>query len=91
MNTINIDELDKRISYEKMIIRKFNEGLNNIDKINSEYLYEEFYKILDYIHVNIDAKLTGMLLEIYNDYLFCMSHHCFYLTQQTNHFCEPRF
>lgn len=71
MNTINIDELDKRISYEKMIIRKFNEGLNNIDKINSEYLYEEFYKILDYIHVNIDAKLTGMLLEIYNDYLFC--------------------
>lgn len=71
MNTINIDELDKRISYEKMIIRKFNEGLNNIDKINSEYLYEEFYKILDDIHVNIDAKLTGMLLEIYNDYLFC--------------------
>ena len=71
MNTINIDELDKRISYEKMAIRKFNEGLNNIDKINSEYLYEEFYKILDDIHVNIDAKLTGMLLEIYNDYLFC--------------------
>lgn len=71
MNTINIDELDKRISYEKMIIRKFNEGLNNIDKINSEYLYEEFYKILDNIHVNIDAKLAGMLLEIYNDYLFC--------------------
>lgn len=71
MNTIIIDELDKRISYEKMIIRKFNEGLNNIDKINSEYLYEEFYKILDDIHVNIDAKLTGMLLEIYNDYLFC--------------------
>ena len=71
MNTIIIDELDKRISYEKMIIRKFNEGLNNIDKIDSEYLYEEFYKILDDIHVNIDAKLTGMLLEIYNDYLFC--------------------
>ena len=71
MNTINIDELDKRISYEKMIIRKFNEGLNNIDKINSEYLYEEFYKILDDIHVSINAKLTGMLLEIYNDYLFC--------------------
>ena len=71
MDTINIDELDKRISYEKMIIRKFNEGLNNIDKINSEYLYEEFYKILDNIHVNIDAKLAGMLLEIYNDYLFC--------------------
>lgn len=71
MNTINTDELDKRISYEKMAIRKFNEGLNNIDKINSEYLYEEFYKVLDDIHVNIDAKLTGMLLEIYNDYLFC--------------------
>lgn len=71
MNTINIDELDKRISYEKMIIRKFNEGLNNIDKINSEHIYEEFYKILDDIHVSINAKLTGMLLEIYNDYLFC--------------------
>lgn len=71
MDTINIDELDKRISYEKMIIRKFNERLNNIDKINSEYLYEEFYKILDDIHVSIDAKLTGMLLDIYNDYLFC--------------------
>ena len=71
MNTINIDELDKRISYEKMAIRKFNEGLNNIDKINSEHIYEEFYKILDDIHVSIDAKLTGMLLDIYNDYLFC--------------------
>lgn len=71
MNTINIDELDKRISYEKMAIRKFNEGLNNIDKINSEYLYEEFYKVLDDIHVSIDAKLTGRLLDIYNDYLFC--------------------
>lgn len=71
INTINIDELDKRISYEKMAIRKFNEGLNNIDKINSEYLYEEFYKILDDIHVSINAKLMGMLLEIYNDYLFC--------------------
>lgn len=71
MDTINIDELDKRISYEKMAIRKFNEGLNNIDKINSEYLYEEFYKILDDIHVSINAKLTGMLLDIYNDYLFC--------------------
>ncbi len=70
-NTINIDELDKRISYEKMAIRKFNEGLNNIDKINSEYLYEEFYKVLDDIHVSINAKLTGMLLDIYNDYLFC--------------------
>ena len=70
-NTINIDELDKRISYEKMAIRKFNEGLNNIDKINSEYLYEEFYKVLDDIHINIDAKLTGRLLDIYNDYLFC--------------------
>lgn len=71
MDTINIDELDKRISYEKMVIRKFNEGLNNIDKINSEYLYEEFYKVLDNIHINIDAKLTGRLLDIYNDYLFC--------------------
>lgn len=71
MDTINIDELDKRIIYEKMAIRKFNEGLNNIDKINSEHIYEEFYKILDDIHVSIDAKLTGMLLEIYNDYLFC--------------------
>lgn len=71
MDTINIDELDKRISYEKMAIRKFNEGLNNIDKINSEHIYEEFYKILDDIHVSIDAKLTGMLLDIYNDYLFC--------------------
>lgn len=71
MNTINIDELDKRISYEKMAIRKFNEGLNNIDKINSEYLYEEFYKVLDDIHVSIDAKLTDRLLDIYNDYLFC--------------------
>lgn len=71
MDTINIDELDKRISYEKMAIRKFNEGLNNIDKINSEYLYEEFYKVLDDIHVSIDAKLTGRLLDIYNDYLFC--------------------
>lgn len=71
MDTINIDELDKRISYEKMIIRKFNERLNNIEKINSEYLYEEFYKVLDDIHVSIDAKLTGMLLDIYNDYLFC--------------------
>lgn len=71
MDTINIDELDKRISYEKMAIRKFNEGLNNIDKINSEYLYEEFYKILDDIHVSIDAKLTSRLLDIYNDYLFC--------------------
>ena len=71
MNTISIDELDKRISYEKMVIRKFNEGLNNIDKINSEYLYEEFYKILDSIHASIDAKLTGRLLGIYNDYLFC--------------------
>ena len=71
MDTINIDELDKRISYEKMAIRKFNEGLNNIDKINSEYLYEEFYKVLDNMHINIDAKLTGRLLDIYNDYLFC--------------------
>ncbi len=71
MDTINIDELDKRISYEKMVIRKFNEGLNNIDKINSEYLYEEFYKVLDNMHINIDAKLTGRLLDIYNDYLFC--------------------
>lgn len=71
MDTINIDELDKRISYEKMAIRKFNEELNNIDKINSEYLYEEFYKVLDDIHVSIDAKLTGRLLDIYNDYLFC--------------------
>ena len=71
MNTISIDELDKRISYEKMVIRKFNGGLNNIDKINSEYLYEEFYKILDSIHASIDAKLTGKLLDIYNDYLFC--------------------
>lgn len=71
MDTINIDELDKRISYEKMVIRNFYEGLNNIDKINSEYLYEEFYKVLDDIHVSIDAKLTGRLLDIYNDYLFC--------------------
>lgn len=71
MDTINIDELDKRISYEKMVIRNFYEGLNNIDKINSEYLYEEFYKVLDNIHINIDAKLTGRLLDIYNDYLFC--------------------
>ena len=71
MDTINIDELDKRISYEKMAIRKFNEGLNNIDKINNEYLYEEFYKVLDNMHINIDAKLTGRLLDIYNDYLFC--------------------
>lgn len=71
MNTINIDELDKRISYEKMVIRRFYEGLNNIDKINSEYLYEEFYKILDSVHVSIDAKLTSRLLDIYNDYLFC--------------------
>lgn len=71
MNTINIDELDKRISYEKMVIRNFYEGLNNIDKINNEYLYEEFYKILDNIHVSIDAKLTSRLLDIYNDYLFC--------------------